>query len=241
MRRRHGAELAMYLTERMRLDLRELVLHVVGVHGADLVSGGCSQHLDDLYQLINARLAREQWLSKHQLCHDATCGPNIYTQILAHTRTPLIQSTPCNQHTDLGGVVCRSKDQLGRAVVPGADVRHIRLILYQDLCASEIAQLQHTSRRVQKEVLGLDVSMADALGVDVGEGAEELVDVQLDFEDGHDRLHLVEVARRPVDSLGNKLQHEIQVDLVLLWLKRLATRTAKRRACLQTHTRSPLL
>lgn len=58
--------------------------------------------------------------------------------------------------------------------------------------------------------------MADPLRVDVGEGAEKLVDVELDLKDGHDRLHLVEVARSAIDGLGNKLEHEVQVDLVLL-------------------------
>lgn len=61
-----------YLTERMRLDLRELVLHVIGVHGADLVSCRSAQYLDDLDKLIDTRLAREQWLAKHELCHDTT-------------------------------------------------------------------------------------------------------------------------------------------------------------------------
>jgi hypothetical protein len=74
-----------YLTERMRLDLRELVLHVVGVHGADLVPGGRSQNLDNLYQLVNTRLAWEQWLSEHQLRHDATCRPHIYRVLAWNT------------------------------------------------------------------------------------------------------------------------------------------------------------
>ena len=43
-----------YLTERMRLDLREFVLHVVGVHGANLVSGRSAEDFDDLHKLINA-------------------------------------------------------------------------------------------------------------------------------------------------------------------------------------------
>lgn len=42
------------LLERMRLDLRELVLHVVGVHGPDLVPRGCAEHLDDLDELVDA-------------------------------------------------------------------------------------------------------------------------------------------------------------------------------------------
>lgn len=38
-----------YLTERVGLDLRELVLHVVRVHGPDLVTGRCAEYLDDLH------------------------------------------------------------------------------------------------------------------------------------------------------------------------------------------------
>lgn len=77
--------------------------------------------------------------------------------------------------------------------------------------------------------------MADTLRVNVGERAEELVDVQLDFEDGHNRLHLVEVARSTVHGLGNELKHEIQVHLVFLWLKRLATRNARTRLLADTY------
>ena len=58
--------------------------------------------------------------------------------------------------------------------------------------------------------------MADPLRVDVGERAEKLVDVELDLKDRHDRLHLVEIARSTIDGLGNKLEHEVQVNLVLL-------------------------
>lgn len=54
----------------MRLDLGELVLHVVRIHGADLVASGRAENLDDFYELINARLAREQRLAEHEFCHD---------------------------------------------------------------------------------------------------------------------------------------------------------------------------
>lgn len=66
--------------------------------------------------------------------------------------------------------------------------------------------------------------MTDALRVDVGERAEQLVNVQLDFENGHDGLHLVEVTGGAVDCLGDELEDEIQVHLIFLWLKRLVTR-----------------
>jgi len=128
--------------------------------------------------------------------------------------------------TNLGGVVGRAEDELWCSVVSRADVRHIWLVLYEDLGAAEIAKLQNTGRRVQQEILGLDIPVADTLRVDVGEGAEELVDIELDFEYGHDGFHLVEVARRAVDGLGNEFEHEIEVDFILLWLTRLAARYA---------------
>jgi hypothetical protein len=58
--------------------------------------------------------------------------------------------------------------------------------------------------------------MADALRVYVGEGAEELVDVEFDFENGHGRLHLVEVARSAVDSLRDILEDEVEIDFIFL-------------------------
>lgn len=58
--------------------------------------------------------------------------------------------------------------------------------------------------------------MADALRVYVGESSEELVCVQLDLEDGHGGLHLVEVARGAVDGLGDVLLDQVEVDLILL-------------------------
>jgi len=113
------------------------------------------------------------------------------------------------RRTNLGGVVGGTKNQLGGAIVPGADVRDIGLVFDENLGAAKITQLQNARRWVQQEVLGLDIPMADALRVDVGERAEELVNVQLDLEDGHDRLQLVEVARGTVDRLGDEFEDEI--------------------------------
>jgi len=62
----------------VRLDLGELVFHVVGVHGADLVASRSSQNLDDLDQLVNTRLTGEQRLTEHKLSHDTASGPDIY-------------------------------------------------------------------------------------------------------------------------------------------------------------------
>ena len=44
------------------------------------------------------------------------------------------------------------------------------------------------------------------LGVDVRQRAEELVDVQLDLEDGHDRLELAEVSRGSIDGFRERIR-----------------------------------
>jgi hypothetical protein len=54
------------------------------------------------------------------------------------------------------------------------------------------------------------------LRVNICEGTEELVDVQLDFEDWHGCLHLVEISRSPVDGLRDVFLYEVEVDFILL-------------------------
>jgi hypothetical protein len=58
--------------------------------------------------------------------------------------------------------------------------------------------------------------MADSLGMDVCKGTEKLVDIQLDLENRHGGLHLVEVSRRTVNGFRDILLYKIEVDLVLL-------------------------
>ena len=118
--------------------------------------------------------------------------------------------------TNLCSIVCRAKNQLGSSVVARADIRDVWLIFYQDLCTTEVTKLQNASAWVQQEVLWLDVAMADALRVDVCEGTEELVDVELDFEGWHGRLHLVEISRSPVDGFRDIFLYEVEVDFILL-------------------------
>lgn len=85
-----------------------------------------------------------------------------------------------NQPTDGNSVHGASKNELRRSVVPRANVGHVGLVGHQDLGGAKVAQLEDAGARVEKEVLGLDVTVADTERVDVGEGAEELVHVQLD-------------------------------------------------------------
>lgn len=118
--------------------------------------------------------------------------------------------------TNLCRVVGCAEDELRGSVVARTDVRDVGLIFDEYLGTSEIAELEDTTVGVEKQVLRLDISVADALAVDVGERAEQLVNVQLDLENRHGRLHLIKVAGRAVDGFGNKFEYEIEVDLVLL-------------------------
>jgi hypothetical protein len=71
--------------------------------------------------------------------------------------------------------------------------------------------------------------------VNVRQRAEKLVDVEFHLEDGHNGLHLVEVARGAVDGLGDKFEYEVKVNFVLLRLKRLATWAAQWRLLADTY------
>lgn len=66
---------------------------------------------------------------------------------------------------------------------------------------------------IEKEVLRLDVPVADAQAVDVCQGSGELVDVELDVEEGHRLLGLLVLPGHGVDGLGDVLQDEVQVEL----------------------------
>lgn len=128
-------------------DLRELVLHVIGVHGLDLFSRRCTQNLDDLDKLVDTTLTGEERLPLHKLGHDTSCRPNV----------------------DVGGVVGCSEDELRSSVVSRADVADVGLSCNQDLGGTKVAELENASRRVEKQVLGLDVTVTDADRVDVGQ------------------------------------------------------------------------
>jgi hypothetical protein len=67
------------------------MFHVVGVHGADLIASGSSQDLDNLDQLVNARLTGEQRLTEHELSHDTASGPDIYRRQKGQSRASIWQ------------------------------------------------------------------------------------------------------------------------------------------------------
>lgn len=119
-------------------------------------------------------------------------------------------------HTDLSSVVCCAKDQLGSTVVSRANVRHVWLVLDQNLRTSKITQLQDARGGIEQQVLRLDISMTNTLRVNVRQRSEQLVDVEFDLQDRHGCLHLVEVARGSVDRLGDVLEDKVEVDFIFL-------------------------
>ena len=69
---------------------------------------------------------------------------------------------------------------------------------------------------VDKNVLRLDVAMADALRVDVSNRAEELVCIYLDDEVWHHLFHLQVLLHSTVRCVWNVVHHNVQV--YLFWL-----------------------
>lgn len=103
-----------YLIEGMWLDLRELVLHVIGVHGPNLLASGSTKNLDDLHKLIDTGFTREEWLAQHQFCHDTSSRPHIYFPLIRLTLSPKSGYVVI---TDFCGVVSGTEDQFWRPVV----------------------------------------------------------------------------------------------------------------------------
>ena len=84
----------------MSLDRRELEFRVVGIHRVNLLFSRRAQHLDNLHQLVDARLTGEQRLPQQQLSNNAARRPDV----------------------DGAGILSGSEDELGCPVVPGADI-----------------------------------------------------------------------------------------------------------------------
>ena len=155
-------------------------------------------HLDDLYELVDTAVSGEYWLSEQQLCQNAAGWPDV----------------------DVCCVVCGTENELGGAIIPRADIRHVGFTADQLLCTvgngtehvtlddnkkkkttqlndkcpdwkgrpaenqshsspAKVAQLKDGSFGIDKQVLGLDVSVTHSLGMDVRQTAKQLVHVHL--------------------------------------------------------------
>ena len=199
------------LVERMGFDLRKLVLHVIGIHRLDLFSGGCAKNLDNFHQLIDTALTREEWLAQHQLRHDTTRRPYVYSGNTSSTPHAFFAAL-----TDIRRVVGSSENELWCAVVPRADITDVGLARHENLCRPKVAQLQNPGSGVQEQVLGFDVTMTDANRVDVSEGPQELIHVQFDLEGGHGLFEFGIVATGTIHGFRYIFEHKVEINLVLL-------------------------
>ena len=78
-----------------------------------------------------------------------------------------------------------------------------------------------------KQVLRLDIPMAVAERVDVGQCTESLISVELDEDHWHRLLHLIVVLEHAVNCLWHVVHHDVQIDLVLLDVKNSHNLSAK--------------
>lgn len=141
----------------VRLNGGEAEARVVGVHGVDFLARGRAEDLDDLDQLLQTAIAREQRGAEQELCHDASKGPDV----------------------DGSGVLGGLEHELGRAVVARANVRHVRLAAHKLLRATKVAELHLMGPSVEQEVLRFDVAVTHVGGVEVSQGAADLIHVAL--------------------------------------------------------------
>jgi len=171
----------------MWLDLRELELRVVRIHGHELLTRGSPQDLDNFYQLVYTTLSRKDWLPKYEFRRDACSGPDV----------------------DDRCVVGGSKDQLRCSIVPGAYVRNIRLSLHQTFCRPKVAEFERMSTAIDQLVLRLDVTVANSHRVNVGARPAHLVGVELHKNMRHGLFHLVVMFHDTVDRVRAILHHNI--------------------------------
>lgn len=76
-------------------------------------------------------------------------------------------------------IINGAENELGGAVIAGADVRDIRLAVEELLGAAKVTELQYGRLRIEQKILRLDITMAYAQGVDVGQTSKQLVHVEL--------------------------------------------------------------
>lgn len=182
-----------------RVDLvrvhRPVVLRVGGV---DELLGGRAQQFGDLPQLEHGLLALENGLAHVHLAHDAAEPPDV----------------------NLGGVDAAADNQLGRPVVPRADVGNGGLVGLQDLGGAKVADLQEKRLRVDQNVRRLDVPVADLEGVQVVHRSGYLEGVDADVALREERLVHVVALDLGLQVARQALHRQVLVHAVVVVLVR---------------------
>ena len=145
---------------------------------------GRAQEADDLDELVEGGGAWEERVEEEHLGDDAAAGPEI----------------------DLGAVLGGVEEDFGGAVVARADVGVLAKGVEKGAGAAEVADFEDTGGEVDEEVGGLDVTVDDAVVVDVAEGADKVAGVLAYVAEGE----LEGVAGVVVDDLAQVQRNELE-------------------------------
>ena len=177
-----------------RSNLWEPIFFIFWVHSLNLLSSWGTENFNNLNKLVDSTFTWENRLTKHELSNNASAWPDV----------------------NGGGVVWISKNQLRCSVVPGADVGHIGLSLYELFSTSEVTKFENVRVGITQNVLRFDVSMANSLGMDVGNGPHQLICVDLHNERRDHLFHLEVLFHYSVSRVGNIIHDNIQIDFIRL-------------------------
>ena len=120
------------------------------------------------------------------------------------------------QVTNKSGIISCAKDKFRSTVISRANIADIWFPLYENLCATKVAQLENPSGWIQKEILRFDISMTYSHRMNVREGPQALVHVEFDFEHWHLLFHFRVGSRATVEVFGDVFQNQVQVNFTLL-------------------------
>lgn len=67
---------------------------------------------------------------------------------------------------------------------------------------------------VAKNVLWLNVSMADTLGVNIGDRPHQLIRIELDYQIGNHLLHFEVLLHDAIGCIRNVVHYDVEVDLI---------------------------
>lgn len=111
-------------------------------------------------------------------------------------------------------VVLATEDQLWSSVISRADVRNVWFSLDKFLGRPEISKFQNMSCWVNKQILRLDISVANTQRMDISQGPEHLVGIHLYQKDGNALLHFDIVPHNSINGLWDVIHDYIEVYLI---------------------------
>lgn len=82
--------------------------------------------------------------------------------------------------------------------------------------ATKVTQFQNSRCRVQKQVLWFDVAVTYPKRMNISQTSKQLIHVQFNVTDWDSLLVFTIMTRNFVHGLRNILQHQIQINLILL-------------------------